>query len=278
MNEDLEQKLLEFKIWALTLGRYHPSTVAKSVRTIKMFSRIMDVFHPDQKKILDYFASRITRGVKPHTLNNQRKDLHSWFRFLGVDVELPKLREPPSPDPWIPSNEEAERILYVATHSSIRRDISLRNGAIAYLAFFGGLRVGEIIRLNVTDVMEKGIRVRSEKGEAERIIGLPDNILSDINLYIKEYRAPTDKTALFTTSKGRLTYGYLRNLAKMFGARAGVKNFHWHAARHWCATSLLRGYRGAQPVDIRMVQIHLGHLSLRTTQRYTHVTQQEVAE
>ncbi len=61
-------------------------------------------------------------------------------------------------------------------------------------------------------------------------------------------------------------------------AFTGVKKFHWHAARHWCATALLKGYRGTKPIDIRMVQIHLGHRSLRTTQRYTHVTQQEVAE
>jgi hypothetical protein len=67
-------------------------------------------------------------------------------------------------------------------------------------------------------------------------------------------------------------------LAKMFETCAGVKKFHWHAARHWCATALLKGYRGAKPLDIRYVQIHMGHKSLRTTQRYTHITSQEAAE
>ena len=88
----------------------------------------------------------------------------------------------------------------------------------------------------------------------------------------------TDPSGLFTTPKGRMTYDYMRNLAKKIGAFTGIKKFHWHAARHWCATSLLKGIFGAGPVDIRMVQIHLGHRSLRTTQRYTHVTQSEVAE
>jgi hypothetical protein len=56
-------------------------------------------------------------------------------------------------------------------------------------------------------------------------------------------------------------------------AFTGVKKFHWHAAaRHWCATTLLKGYRRTKPIDIRMVQIHLGHMSLRTIQRYTHVS------
>ena len=134
------------------------------------------------------------------------------------------------------------------------------------------------MQINVNDVMDHGIRIRSEKGEAERIIGLPDEILADVRKYIENYRPNSDPTALFTTPRGRMTYDYVRNLAKRIGAFTGIKKFHWHAARHWCATALLKGYRGAKPMDIRMVQIHLGHRSLRTTQRYTHVSQQEVAE
>jgi integrase len=278
VNDELEAKLQEFRVWGLTLGGYHPSTIRKSVRTIRMFSRITDMFNPSQRKILDYFASRMMKGVKVHTLNNQRKDLIAWFRFLGIRMDLPKYREPPSPDPWIPTNDEAESILRAAAHSSARKEMYLRNLSLARIAFFGGLRVGEIIQLNLDDLLDNGLRVRSEKGEKERIVGLPDEMLRDIRDYVTYYRPATDKTALFTTLKGRLTYDYLRNLAKMFGAGAGVKKFHWHAARHWCATALLKGYRGAQPLDIRYVQIHLGHKSLRTTQRYTHITAQEAAE
>ena len=102
--------------------------------------------------------------------------------------------------------------------------------------------------------------------------------MDDVKKYINDYRPNTDQTALFTTPKGRMTYDYIRNIAKRIGAFTGIKKFHWHAARHWCATALLKGYRGAKPIDVRMVQIHLGHRSLRTTQRYTHVTQYEVAE
>ncbi len=47
----------------------------------------------------------------------------------------------------------------------------------------------------------------------------------------------------------------------------GVKKFHWHAARHWCATALLKGYRGTKPIDVCMFQIHLGHRFLRKSQR-----------
>ena len=279
MNEkEFQNKLQEYRIWAMTLGRYSPSTVKRALRRIKSFYHVIDLFNPDQAKILDFFASEIENGTKPHTINNQRKDLSSWFRFLGLEVELPKLREPPVPDPWIPSNAEVEIILHAAGHMSTRREVNIRNSIIAHIAFFGGARIGEIVQINLSDIQENGIRIRSEKGEAERIIGLPDKIMDDVSKYIKDYRPNTDQTALFTTPKGRMTYDYIRNIAKRIGAYTGIKKFHWHAARHWCATALLKGYRGAKPIDIRMVQIHLGHRSLRTTQRYTHVTQHEVAE
>ena len=55
------------------------------MRRIKSFSKIMDVFNPNQEKL--------------HTINNQRKDLAGWFHFLNISIEMPKIREPPVPDP-----------------------------------------------------------------------------------------------------------------------------------------------------------------------------------
>ena len=73
----------------------------------------------------------------------------------------------------------------------------------------------------------------------------------------------------------------MKSIARIWKKNSGFhrsKKFHWHAARHWCVTALLKGYQGTKPIDVRMVQINLGHRSLRTTQRYTHVSQYEVAE
>ena len=277
MNEDIESKLQEFRIWALTVGRYSPSTVQRMVRRVNEFSGSIDLLKPDQGKILDIFAREVQQGKKPHTLNNQRKDLAAWMRFLGINMKLPVFREPPLPDPWIPTDGEVKRILSAAGKSGDRTSSS-RNTIVVELLFFGGIRIGELIQINVGDLREKGIRIRSEKGEAERIIGLPAEMIRRIEEFISLYRYNSDPSALFTTRNGRVTYSYLRNVLRRIGARAGVSRFHAHAARHWCATALLRGIFGQKPLDIRMVQIHLGHRSLRTTQRYTHITQEEVAE
>jgi integrase len=274
-NELFEQKLQEFRIWALTEGRYSESTVERSVRRIKELSKKINVLNPSQKEILNFYAKLKERGIKPHTMNNMRKDLMAWFRFLGIKIEIPKFKEPPIPEPWIPTDQEVLNILKASEWGD--KGIAMRNKLITELLFFGGIRIGELIKINLDDLRENGIKIRSEKGEAERFIGLPEEMMKDIKTYIEYYRNPSDPTALFTTKKGRISYQYVRNLLKRIGQRAGVPRFHAHSARHWCATALLKGFFGS-PLDIRLVQIHLGHKSLRTTERYTHITQEEVAE
>ena len=215
-------------------------------------------------------------GMKPHTMNNQRKDLDAFFRFSGIKLELPAYPEPPPPDPRIPTDEEALSILKAASKAKDRATAA-RNKIIAELLLFGGIRRGELIAINLDDIRENSIRIRSEKGEAERPIGLPPEMLKEINDYVEHYRSRSDPAALFTTSSGRISYDYLGHVVKQIGAAAGAKWFHCHAARHWCGTSLLRGMLGAKSLGIRYVQIHLGHKSLRTTQRYTHVSQNRMA-
>ena len=181
-----------------------------------------------------------------------------------------------TPEAWFPTDDEMDRIITAAGRSP-DKSASSRDTSIMHILFFGGIRIGELIRLNLDDIRDIGIYVRSEKGEKPRMVGLPDKVMESLNNYVTNYRYTTDPKALFTTKSGRITYPYARKRIKEIGAKAGVPRFHAHAARHKCATMLILGYRGSIPVDIRQVQIHLGHSSLATTQRYTHVTSETVA-
>ena len=58
----------------------------------------------------------------------------------------------------------------------------------------------------------------------------------------------------------------------------GMKWLHAHSFRHYCATSLLKGFQGEKPLDLRWVQIHLGHARIETTTIYTHLSQKDVDE
>lgn len=104
-------------------------------------------------------------------MNNQRKDLDAFFRFLGVKIELPVYPEPPLPDPRIPTDEEALALLKAAS-SARDRGTAARNKIIMELLMFGGIRRGELIQINLDDIKENGIRIRLEKREVERLIGL----------------------------------------------------------------------------------------------------------
>ena len=67
-------------------------------------------------------------------------------------------------------------------------------------------------------------------------------------------RPQTDRKSLFTTTKGRLNYNYARNMVKSIAMKSGVPKFHAHAARHWCATTLLKRDSHGERLDIREVQ------------------------
>lgn len=120
--------------------------------------------------------------------------------------------------------------------------------------------------------------IKSEKGEAPRQIGLPDSLANRLSEYIKKYRIRSDRHALFNTLKGRLDYNWARNLIKKLVIKTGVPKFHAHAAMRWCATTILRRGPSGKRLGIREVQIHLGHSSLSSTQRYTQIKKREVAE
>ena len=148
MNSDLlelEQKLLEYEEWALTLGRYSLSTTELAVRRVKYMSRKINVLNPNQREILKYFSNAVKNGMKASALNDTGKDLRSWFRFLQKTVEIPHFREPPAPEPFIPTDSQVKDIIAAAQREP-NRNISSRNQAIMEILFQGGIRIGELIR------------------------------------------------------------------------------------------------------------------------------------
>ncbi len=278
-NVELEKKLIEYQQWARTYGHYHASsTVPKQVRTIRRFGDICNILSPDQEQaiILEELIADSDRGVKPQTLNHVIYDLEAWSRFLGKPIMIPRFNESRPKEPWVPTDDEVQKIRKAAAQGD--RATAARNSCIIDLLFAGGMRIGELIKLNLSDLDGNLLEISSEKGEAPRVIGLPDSLAERLRQYIELYRSKTDPVAMFTTLKGRLNYNWARNLVKKIAINAGVPKFHAHAARHWCGTRLLKRTKEGKRLDIREVQIHLGHASLASTQRYTHLSGREVAE
>lgn len=171
------------------------------------------------------------------------------------------------------SNEEAERS---NEQYSFLRYSALRNFAIVDLLFATGMRVGEASALDVDAflVQEAVFRVRG-KGGRDRLACIVDEETVRIQRHHLAARLglPSSSTALFLNISGeRLSTQGIANIVAQFRKEAGIeRHVTPHMLRHTVATLLLRN--GA---DIRVVQEFLGHTSIATTQRYTHITKEHL--
>lgn len=153
---------------------------------------------------------------------------------------------------------------------------SLRDVALLELLYGSGLRVSELVGIDVGHLSLEAAEVRVVgKGRKERVVPVGSLAAAALGRYLarRTELAPGAPAALFVSRRGRrLSVRWIQKLVHRYGALgAGRPDLHPHALRHSCATHLLEG--GA---DLRAIQELLGHSSLATTQRYTHVSMDQL--
>ena len=175
--------------------------------------------------------------------------------------------------------EMLERAALAASHPQAKAT-ALRDRAILELLYAGGLRVSEVVSLNVSDVALDAGRVQVRgKGDKERIVPLGRTALQALEQYLREGRPHLERISSARKSRARLSIGHDR--ARMFLSLRGMpltRQWIWrlvktanhstspHGLRHSCATHMVE--HGA---DLRSVQMMLGHADISTTQVYTHL-------
>ncbi len=179
----------------------------------------------------------------------------------------------------IPLAKEAQRLPRILSPDEVTRLLgatsNLKHRLLLMTTYAAGLRVGEVVRLRVTDIDSQRmlIRVEQGKGKRDRYTLLSRRLLTELRQYYRVYR-PTEwlfpqrgkDTPMATASALRIYYD-----AK---ARAGIhKDGGIHALRHAFATHLLES-----GTDVVTIQRLLGHGHLKTTARYLHVSRQRIAE
>ena len=162
------------------------------------------------------------------------------------------------------------------SHASSRAYRALRNLALVDLLFATGMRVGEASALDLEDfvVAESVFRVQG-KGGRDRLAFVVDEqtVLIQREHFDARSRLKTESPALFLNASGaRLSTQGMANVIAQFRRDAGIeRHITPHMLRHTVATLLLRN-----GVDIRVVQEFLGHASIATTQRYTHIAKEHL--
>lgn len=223
--------------------------------------------------LLRRFLARLReRQLRPKSLARKLSSLRSFFKFLqrenllahnpAVLLMSPKLEKKL---PQFLTEEEMTRFIEAP---SPEEESGKRDRAILETLYSTGIRVSELVGLNTADVDLIGNIVKvAGKGRKERLVPLGDKASEAVKDYLDSRRHKTD--ILFLNRGGsRLSARSVRNIINKYIVRTGLSyKISPHTLRHTFATHLLN--RGA---DLRSVQELLGHVSLSTTQVYTHVT------
>ena len=202
------------------------------------------------------------------------KSFTAWLTERGVTERDAGARlASPTPDSRLPhvlSADDASRLLnYSRDVAEDGNKSKIRNWAACELLYSSALRVSELTGLNQADVEGDTVRVFG-KGSTERIVplGVPAQEALAAYLDVRHLFLVSPTDALFLGDRGgRLDPRTLRGILHRLSAAAGVSDTAPHDLRHSAATHMLEG--GS---DLRAVQEFLGHSSLGTTQRYTHVS------
>jgi len=231
--------------------------------------------------VLRGWLGSLARVRSSATVMRKVAAVQTFFRYLvrrgllhknaAAELVSPKLRRPL---PTLVDVDAAKEIVETPCQDD---PASRRDRAILELLYSSALRVSELTGLNLEDVdrAHRSVRVLG-KGGKERVVPFGEPCAAALDAWLdrrSELRHPRtgeqDSRAFFLTVHGnRIHVRKVQELVHRYGALgAGRADLHPHAFRHSCATHMLGG--GA---DLRAIQEMLGHSSLSTTQRYTHVS------
>ncbi len=221
------------------------------------------------------YLSFLHRKNRKSSIARKLSTLRSFFKYLikegTVSSNPAKAVSTPKVEKLLPTAltvDEAFRLMDSPAEES--NTGLLRDRALLELLYSSGIRVGELVGLNLNRIdLDLGIVKVMGKGRKERIVPVGAKAIEALKAYIEERGSSMPETPLFVNLKGgRLTARSVGRLVKKYTARSGIfRKVSPHTLRHTFATHLLDA--GA---DLREIQEMLGHASLSTTQRYTHVS------
>ena len=266
----------------LTLGNYRDALAAYRTWRADKFTTWRDAEADDFR---DYLFTLMKQGLKRATIRLRFAALRSFYKYLVLraglgrspvaEVQLPK---PERSLPVVLTISQIDELLGMPFKLKVDSKsppwLPLRDAAILELFYSCGLRISELLSLDVKDVDFIGDTVKvMGKGSKERIVPVGGPAINAIQRYRQD--AVITSGALFLSKRRtRITQQAVDQLLKKYLKHSGIPfNISPHKLRHSFATHMLDA--GA---DLRSVQALLGHASLSTTQIYTHVTRERLRQ
>src|SRR5512133_1163119 len=223
--------------------------------------------------LLRRYLALLGKSAKKSSIGRKLAAIRSFFRYLlrgGVVAKNPaELIATPKKENRLPFHLDIDQVTTLVEAPADDQKHALRDRAILEMLYSCGLRVSEMTGLNIAELDLSGGMVRvMGKGGKERIVPVGSRAITAIREYLVDRGEPAGNSPLFLNTRGQRINR--RSVARIIDAHvlriAAFKRISPHILRHTFATHMLEG--GA---DLRAIQELLGHASLSTTQKYTHV-------
>jgi integrase/recombinase XerD len=234
-----------------------------------------------QEDLVDFLLFLKHKKYQDSSIARTLMALRAFFRFLKNEGKIPHnpafYLEHPKLWQLVPELLTLTEVESLLKSPNPEDPLEARDLAILEILYACGLRVSELCQLNLFHVDDAFVRVKG-KGGKERVVPIGKAAIYAIDHYLSRFRNEKEEdrnTPLFVTEKGkRIDRTLVWKRIKHYAQKAGItKNISPHTLRHAFATHLLEN--GA---DLRVIQEMLGHASIATTDRYTHVSQKHLTQ
>lgn len=271
----------------LNIKRASANTVASYLRDLRQFQHYVactydgNLLAMKKDRITVYFAWMTNQGKSPATVTRSLASIKGFYAFLqsqGYIEQNPVLSihvdKAEKKLPQILTGKEVELLLDQPNQTDLK---GYRDKAMLELLYATGIRVSELISLNVEDVNLSVEFIRCSSGSKQRVIPLYPAAVRALDAYIQEARpnmiADPNESALFVNLYGeRMSRQGFWKIVKHYQQTAGIeKDITPHTLRHSFAAHLLEN--GA---DLKSIQEMLGHSDISSTQIYTQVVKQNL--
>lgn len=273
----MEEEIKEYLDYVMIEKKLSKNTINSYKEDLKHYINFInkDIRNVSKEDIIKFIKKLNNLDLSSKSINHiigTVKSLHSYhsmyYDIPNVTEDIERLKVKKSL-PKVLSIEDIDKLLDINPKDTFE----YRNKAMLELMYSSGLRVSELVNLNLNDVDLNECLVKVYgKGSKERIVPIGDYALDALNKYINEYRKSmlkgylTDSLFLNNHGKNMTRQGFFIILKKIAKEKKINKDFSPHTLRHSFATHLLE--HGA---DLRSIQELLGHENMSTTSIYTHV-------
>jgi len=280
INEYLDALWLQRGLSENTLAAYRRDLAQTEQWLInnKRSNRLIDASADD---LGAFNATRSEQGLARRSAARWLSSLRGFYRYFlreqRIQEDPTQHLEHPKQARELPRSLGASDVENLLAAPDIETTIGLRDRAMLELLYASGLRVSELIALQLVSVnLRQGVVRVVGKGNKERLVPVGETALDWLQRYLREARQellPAGGSVLFPSRRGRtMTRQTFWHAIKRYALAAGIqKDISPHTLRHAFATHLVDNGAG-----LRAVQMMLGHSDLSTTQIYTHVAQQRL--